>query len=115
MENFPGYIIQLPAGDTVIAGDVNSVSIDEGDFGIASLSLTVDGSHAGYLGMALGIRLLNQNNDMAADYMNIPWASAVEFDNVQLSVSAVPVPAAAWLFGTALFGLAGFARRRKVT
>jgi hypothetical protein len=113
MENFPGYIIQLLAGDTVIAEDVNSVSIDEGDFGIASLSLTVDGSHA-FLGMALGIRLLNQNNNVAADYMNVPWASAVEFDNVQLSVSAVPVPAAVWLFGTALIGLVGMSRRTKV-
>ncbi|MDH5767086.1 MAG: VPLPA-CTERM sorting domain-containing protein [Gammaproteobacteria bacterium] len=28
-------------------------------------------------------------------------------------VSAVPVPAAAWLFGSGLIGLAGFARRRK--
>jgi hypothetical protein len=113
MENFPGYIIQLLAGDTVIAEDLNSVSIDEGDFGIASLSLTVDNSHAALLGMALGIRLLNQNNDVAADYMNVPWAAAVEFDNVQLSVSAVPVPAAVWLFGSALVGLIGFSKRRK--
>jgi hypothetical protein len=114
MENFPGYIIQLLAGDTVIAEDINSVSIDEGDFGIASLSLTVDDSHSTLLGMALGIRLLNQNNDVAADFEDIPWAAAVEFDNVQLSVSAVPVPAAFWLFGTALVGFIGISRRRKV-
>ena len=30
-----------------------------------------------------------------------------------LTVSAVPVPAAVWLFGTALAGLIGFSRRRK--
>jgi hypothetical protein len=30
------------------------------------------------------------------------------------SVSAVPVPAAAWLFGTALIGFIGFSRRTKV-
>jgi len=30
------------------------------------------------------------------------------------SVNAVPVPAAAWLFGSGLLGLAGIARRRKV-
>jgi len=29
------------------------------------------------------------------------------------SVSAVPIPAAAWLFGTALIGLVGFSKRRK--
>ena len=30
-----------------------------------------------------------------------------------LSVSAVPIPAAAWLFGTALIGLVGLGKRRK--
>ena len=35
-------------------------------------------------------------------------------DNVSgLSTSVVPVPAAAWLFGTALIGLVGFGRRRR--
>jgi hypothetical protein len=29
------------------------------------------------------------------------------------NLSPVPVPAAAWLFGTALFGLVGFSKRRK--
>jgi len=29
------------------------------------------------------------------------------------SVSAVPVPAAVWLFGSGLIGLAGFAKRKK--
>jgi hypothetical protein len=31
----------------------------------------------------------------------------------QSSISAVPLPAAAWLFGSAAMGLLGFARRRK--
>ncbi len=38
----------------------------------------------------------------------------VGLDNIQFSqVSAVPVPAAAWLFGSGLLGLIGMARRRK--
>ncbi|MDH5354636.1 MAG: VPLPA-CTERM sorting domain-containing protein [Gammaproteobacteria bacterium] len=37
------------------------------------------------------------------------------FDIYRVShISAVPVPAAAWLFGTALLGFVGFARRRSV-
>ena len=51
------------------------------------------------------------------DMSFISYASAngaggeVWFDNV--SVSAVPVPAGVWLFGSGLIGLAGFARRKK--
>ncbi len=106
-DGFGGYGIELLAGDTVIASDVNGTSIGEGDFETISLSLDVDGSHA-LLGEALGIRLYNLNLDLGVDAI-----SGVGFDNVQLSFSAVPVPAAIWLFGTALLGLAGFNRRRK--
>ncbi len=35
------------------------------------------------------------------------------FDGTTIEFSAIPVPAAAWLFGSALLGLAGAARRRK--
>ena len=34
-------------------------------------------------------------------------------DNIEYSVSAVPVPAAAWLFGSALLGFFGFTRKRR--
>jgi hypothetical protein len=34
-------------------------------------------------------------------------------DDVTFGVSAVPVPAAAWLFGSGLIGLIGIARRKK--
>jgi len=32
---------------------------------------------------------------------------------LQTELSAVPIPAAFWLFGTALIGLVGFSKRRK--
>ena len=41
----------------------------------------------------------------------VPQSGRIAF----AQVSAIPVPAAVWLFGTALIGLAGFARRRKPT
>lgn len=34
-------------------------------------------------------------------------------DNIEYNVSAVPLPAAAWLFGSGLIGLAGMSRRKK--
>jgi hypothetical protein len=39
------------------------------------------------------------------------WAS----DSITLQVSAVPIPAAVWLFGSGLLGLVGIARRKKAT
>ena len=33
--------------------------------------------------------------------------------NIRPEVSAVPVPAAAWLFGSGLIGLVGLARRKQ--
>lgn len=35
------------------------------------------------------------------------------FDNVSMTVNAIPVPAAVWLFGSGLIGLVGMARRKK--
>lgn len=37
---------------------------------------------------------------------------AVSYNNASVDISAVPVPAAVWLFGSGLVGLAGIARRR---
>jgi hypothetical protein len=39
-------------------------------------------------------------------------ASGVYYDNLNFSSAAVPVPAAAWLFGSALIGLVGVSRKR---
>ena len=44
---------------------------------------------------------------------NTPAGGALFWDDASLEVSAVPVPAAVWLFGSGLLGLVGVARRRK--
>jgi PKD repeat protein len=36
-----------------------------------------------------------------------------DFDTIAITVSAVPVPAAVWLFGSGLLGVIGIARRKK--
>jgi hypothetical protein len=41
------------------------------------------------------------------------WGSGNQADSLTLNVGAVPVPAAVWLFGTALIGLVGFSKRKK--
>jgi len=39
--------------------------------------------------------------------------TAYTVDTLQINVSAVPVPAAVWLFGSGIIGLLGIARRRR--
>lgn len=52
---------------------------------------------------------------MAQGTREIKWRDTVSWaaiDNVNLDVTSVPVPAAAWLFGSALIGLAGIKRNK---
>ena len=41
------------------------------------------------------------------------WTVQARFTANSYTLNPVPVPAAVWLFGTALVGLLGFGRRRK--
>ncbi len=66
-----------------------------------SLSFDVDASLVGQL-VQIGF------TNTAVDY----GATGVVYDNLNVGVAAVPVPAAAWLFGSALLGLMGISRRR---
>jgi hypothetical protein len=124
---FGGYGIELIAGFTEVDENFNRLtgatvlgsvtgdgsSIGEGLWQTISLSVDIGVSHS-LLDQALGIRLYNLNLDLVDATGNpISALSGIGFDNVQLSLSPVPVPAAIWLFGTALLGLAGFNRRRK--
>ena len=52
------------------------------------------------------------NGTVLTDGWEIPLGRTVNFTNAEINVSAVPVPAAAWLFGSGLIGLVGIARRR---
>lgn len=46
--------------------------------------------------------------------IHTPFFNFLSGEAVITEISAVPVPAAVWLFGTALIGLVGFGKRRKV-
>lgn len=82
--------------DTTLAG--NSEWVD--------FSITLDLSDALLEGQLLQFGF----NTTATNYEN----SGVYYDNLEFgTTSAVPVPAAAWLFGSALVGLAGIGRKRR--
>jgi hypothetical protein len=54
------------------------------------------------------------DNDYLVRLAGSPAGSA-NYSLQLASIAPVPIPAAAWLFGTALIGLSGFGRRRKAT
>jgi hypothetical protein len=80
-DGFPGYQVQLLAGDHVIALDHNSLCIADGEFATSTITFTT-GSDSSYLGQNLGIRLINLNEGPGTE---------VDFDNVRLTASTVTV------------------------
>lgn len=109
---FPGYRIELLAGDTVIASDNNSLTIGEGIFLPSTVTYT-SGATDALAGQALSIRLLNLNG---THLPNFPIARSgnygieVNFDDVRLDATPVPEPSALVLAGSA--GLLAWQARR---
>jgi len=68
----------------------------------------IGGSFAAFIGIQRSV------GDIASA-MIVPGATNdwYSIDNLQYVVAPVPIPAAAWLFGSALVGLIGVTRRRK--
>lgn len=110
LEGFPGYRIDLMAGETVLVSDNNSLagSIAEGTFENSSISYTSTDSDL-ELGEFLRIRLVNLNvtdsSFMSADL-------EVDFDAITLDASPVPEPTtSATLLGLSAL-IATFLRRK---
>jgi hypothetical protein len=100
--------------DGSIAGDIFGLFFD-------SKQLIVPGGYK--QGTALSGLSIYNNVTLAGLGMNTgsykwSWGSGNQADSLTLNVGAdlspVPVPAAFWLFGTALIGFIGVSRRRKV-
>ncbi len=109
LDGFPGYRVDLLAGGVVIASDTNSLAgvIPEGEFRTSTLEFFADAANP-FLGQALTIRLVNLNQIDAL----FPTADLeVDFDNVRLSVTAIPEPSATVIL-IALAGLGLVSRRR---
>lgn len=110
LTGFPGYRVDLLAGDVLLAQDVNSLAgaLSDGQVGTSTVVFTSDAVHAA-LGLPLVIRLVNLNVTDATD----PSADLeVDFDHVRLGAVSVPLPASALLFVSACVGL--LRRRRRV-
>jgi len=95
-------------------GEQASISIDGVIYTVDATGVSGDGGYANLDLLSLGGPILGQTieftaflGDLLQDDRDNDYAFAA------ISVSAVPIPAAAWLFGTALVGLIGFSKRRK--
>lgn len=91
---FPGYAVQLLAGDTVIAQDNNTLEIPEGGFSTSTLvySTSVEES----IGQPLQIRLLNTLENDGLE---------VNFDDVELSTASTSVPESNSITSLLLLGI----------
>lgn len=106
LDGFPGYRVDLLAGGTVVAQDVNTLAgaIAEGTFETSTVIFD-SGAAPAQIGQPLGIRLVNLNVlDPSAPGADLE----VDFDNVRLSATQLPEPGAAVLLLAGL--LAGCAR-----
>ncbi|MEE2640493.1 MAG: PEP-CTERM sorting domain-containing protein [Planctomycetota bacterium] len=91
LSGFPGYRVDLLAGDTVIAQDHNSLDIPERQWDTSVIDFTTGQTHE-LLGASLAIRLVNLNQiPDGYNQFNSPDLE-VYFDDVRFETSAVPEP-----------------------
>ena len=104
-----------------------STIVPDADYNLVSLSSFGDFTDFFNFGDTVLLYFINDGGPIASGsatitdtFMfspNIPYSTGVVFGtgangNAAIAVSAVPVPAAVWLFGSGLIGLVGVARRK---
>ena len=96
---------------------------------LADESSALSGTVSAYLNNMLlsTINLVGDGNGNTSEFLSLAALGGIDrlvldpssdpaglgYDNFTYDVSAVPVPAALWLFGTAMIGLVGLNKRRK--
>lgn len=88
LSGFPGYRVELWAGEFFLARDDNSLSIIDGQFGTSTVNFTPLNGQDG-IGDNLEIRLISLN---LVDPLHTDSDLEVDFDNVRLDAEAVPEP-----------------------
>jgi len=105
---------------TQVGGDAfNLLNLDLGNWFEKSSVLQITGYFSGGGSISTDIALgnfttyvLNWNNINSLVFDSLSGAGDQYWGVDNINVSAVPVPAAAWLFGSALLGFFGFSRKK---
>jgi len=88
---------------------VDDIVLDFFDFGSISAGSIERSSLFSSLSLDSGLHTLS----ILIERPFLPSGVVQSLDNIEVTqISAVPVPAAAWLFGSALIGFVGFSRRK---
>ena len=103
----PGSIIDGVIDYAAFTGHANLLEIGGWTLGLSTLD--IDNPDVNLLHLS-GTGVLSGNGFDATD---VTWTfSAQSAASYSLAVTAVPIPAAVWLFGSGLLGLVGIARRK---
>lgn len=105
-----GQLLNLQIYGTVLAN-----SSTQNSYATTNISV-VDATGRASLGNTIAwggiVDLRDANGALITDFSALSATSGFDYANAY--VSAVPVPTAAWLFGTGLLGLVGMAQRKKI-
>ena len=105
----------------ISAVDDNLITWDLGMLALGALNTSAQAQNGFWIQLGFGSKYVQTNPDgsIKLDSLRneIPknGTNTPEYLSAKLTVSPVPVPAAVWLFGTALIGFVGMSRRRKVS
>jgi hypothetical protein len=110
---FGAFAIDLSENCLAVCGSTQGVITGtKAGGGTVSMSYTLDDILGSQTFDLLGF------NSEFGNITNLSWTTAglglrTQLDNISLSTSPVPLPAAVWFFGSGLLGLVGIARRKK--
>lgn len=102
--------------DSLLGGEQARVTIDgtTPPYLVNATGTSGDGGYANLNLLALGGPVLGQTIEFTSFLgLGIQDDRDNDYAFAGINISVVPIPAAAWLFGTALIGLVGFSKRRK--
>jgi len=106
----------IPIAVILNAIDFRNIAAGQDDFNLTLSPLSSPGNiYMDEAILANGWFTLAAASAIGSDFMLWADDSNDIFRVAGLDVTAVPIPAAVWLFGTGIVGLLGFARRRKAT